>query len=83
MGQAVKEGAAHIPLKIEGIEYKNDKPILFSQGGEIGQADLVVGAVGVNSAKSGIFRDIGFGYEEPRTIKAALAELSFDRNNFV
>jgi flavin-dependent dehydrogenase len=78
MGEAVKEGAAHIPLKIEGIEYKNDKPILFSQGGEIGQADLVVGAVGVNSAKSGIFRDIGFGYEEPRTIKAALAELSFD-----
>ena len=78
LDQALKEGAAHIPLKIEGIEYKNDKPILFSQGGEIGQADLVVGAVGVNSAKSGIFRDIGFGYEEPRTIKAALAELSFD-----
>jgi len=78
LGQAVKEGAAHISVKIEGIEYKNGKPVLFSQGGEIEQADLVVGAVGVNSAKTGIFLDMGFGYEEPRTVKAAIAELSFD-----
>jgi len=78
LGQAVKEGAAHISVKIEGIEYKNGKPVLFSQGGEIEQADLVVGAVGVNSAKTGIFPYMGFGYEEPRTVKAAIAELSFD-----
>jgi flavin-dependent dehydrogenase len=78
LGQAVKEGAAHMPFKIERIEYKNGKPVLYSRGGEIEQADLVVGAVGVNSAKSDMFRDIGFGYEEPRTIKAAIAEISFD-----
>jgi flavin-dependent dehydrogenase len=78
MGQAVKEGAEHIPLKIQGIEHKNGKPVLFSQDGEIEQADLVVGAVGVNSGKSGIFRDMGFGYEEPRTVKAAITEISFD-----
>jgi flavin-dependent dehydrogenase len=78
LGQAVKEGAVHMPFKIENIENKNGKPVLFSQGGEIEQADLVVGAVGVNSGKSEIFGNLGFGYEEPRTIKAAIAELSFD-----
>jgi len=78
MRQAVKEGAEHVPLKIQGIEYKNCKPVLFSQDGDIEQVDLVVGAVGVNSAKSGIFRDMGFGYEEPQTVKAAIAEMSFE-----
>jgi len=78
LGQAVDEGAVHVPLKIEGIEYNGGKPVLFSQGREMQQADLIVGAVGVNSSKSGIFREVGFGYEEPRTIKAAIAEISFD-----
>ena len=78
MEQAIQEGAEHVPLKIQRIEYKNGKPVLFSQGGEIEQADLVVGAVGVNSGKSGIFPDMGFGYEEPRTVKAAITEISFD-----
>lgn len=78
LGQAVEEGAVHIPLKIEGIEYNGGKPVLFSRGKEMQQADLVVGAVGVNSSKSGIFQEVGFGYEEPRTIKAAIAEMSFD-----
>ncbi|MGB6930515.1 MAG: hypothetical protein WBH05_14945, partial [Syntrophobacteria bacterium] len=80
LGQAVEEGAVHIPLKIDGIEYNGGKPVLFSRGKEIQQADLIVGAVGVNSAKSEIFQEVGFGYEEPRTIKAAIAEMSFDED---
>ena len=78
LGRAVEEGAVHLPLKITGIEDKNGRPVLSSQGREIDQVDLVVGAVGVNTAKSGIFRNMDFGYEEPRTIKAAIAEMSFD-----
>jgi flavin-dependent dehydrogenase len=80
LGQAVKEGAVHHPVKIEGIEFKNGKPVLFSQGSEIQQADLVVGAVGINTTKLGIFQDMGFGYKEPQTVKAALAEMSFDED---
>jgi flavin-dependent dehydrogenase len=80
LGQAVEEGAVHIPLKVDGIKYNGGKPVLFSRGKEIQQADLVVGAVGVNSAKSEIFQDVGFGYEKPLTIKAAIAEMSFDED---
>jgi flavin-dependent dehydrogenase len=79
LGQAVKEGAEHNPVKIERIEYKDGKPVLFSKGSEIQQTDLVVGAMGINSTKLGIFRDMGFGYKEPRTIKATIAEMSFDK----
>ena len=31
LGLAVKEGAVHNPIKIDRIEYKNKRPVLFSQ----------------------------------------------------
>jgi len=79
LGQAIDEGATHEPLRIESIQYQNGKPVLFSKGRHIQQADLVVGAAGVNGSKLNIFEDMGFGYEEPQTTKAAIAEMSFDK----
>jgi flavin-dependent dehydrogenase len=44
------------------------------------QADLVVGACGVNSTSGKIFEDLGFGYREPNKITAAIAEISMDED---
>lgn len=76
LNEAVKEGAVHKPLRIDHLEYKDKKPVLFSQKNEIMETDLIVGAFGVNSTTPKIFKEIEFGYEEPHTITAAIAEIS-------
>lgn len=77
---AVKEGAVHNPIKIDRIEYKNKRPILFSQEQKIQEAELVVGAVGIKSQTSKILEDMGFGYIKPETITASIAEIGMDRS---
>jgi flavin-dependent dehydrogenase len=72
--QAVAEGAVHVPVRIDNVEYR-ERPVLFSKSGEVMDADLVVGAFGVNSTASKIFEGLGFGYKEPPTVTAAIAEL--------
>ena len=72
---AQNEGAVHEPVKIDRVRYRDGKPVLMSRNREIEQVDLVVGAVGVNGMKSRIFEDMGFGYREPRTVKAAIGEM--------
>jgi len=73
--QAVKEGAVHKPLRIDGITYRNKKPVPLSRNSEIMEADLVVGAFGVNSTAGTLIESMGFGYEEPLTVTTAIAEL--------
>jgi flavin-dependent dehydrogenase len=80
LDMAVKEGAIHNPIRIDRIEYSNKRPVLFSKNQKIQEADLVVGAFGVNSTASKIFEDIGFGYKKPDTITTAIAEISFDKS---
>jgi flavin-dependent dehydrogenase len=80
LDMAVKEGAVHNPIKIDKIGYENKRPVLFFQDKKIQEADLVVGAVGVNSQTTKIFEDIGFGYKKPETITAAIAEIGMDRS---
>ncbi len=77
---AIREGAILSPLRIDRIEYGSRKPILFSKEGRVMEADLVVGAVGVNSPSTKIFEDIGFGYKKPKTVTTAIAELVFDEH---
>jgi flavin-dependent dehydrogenase len=74
--QAIREGAVHRTQRIDRIERKNGKPVLFSKNSEIMQADLVVGAFGINSTSGKIFEDLGFGYREPSNVTAAIAEIS-------
>jgi flavin-dependent dehydrogenase len=73
--QAVSEGSVHVPLRIDRVDVKNGKPVLFSKDREVMQTDLVVGAFGVNSTTAKIFEETGFGYEEPPTVTTAIAEL--------
>lgn len=77
---AVKEGAVHNPIKIDRIEYKNKRPVLFSQDQKIQEAELVVGAIGIKSQTSKIIEDMGFGYIKPETVTASVAEIGMGRS---
>ncbi len=79
LGQAVKEGAAHSPAKIDGVERKNGRPRLFSKGQEMGEFDLVVGAFGLTSPTAKLFEEVGFGYRRPGMITAAMGEVALER----
>jgi flavin-dependent dehydrogenase len=74
--EAIREGAAHNPARIDRIEMRNKKPVLFSKDAEISEFDLVVGAFGVNSTTANNLEEIGFGYKEPPTVTTAIAELN-------
>ena len=75
---ATKEGAVHSSERIDRIEYKKERILLFSKDDKINEADLVVGAYGVNSATAKLFEDFGFGYKAPATTTAAIAEVGMD-----
>ncbi|RJQ49787.1 MAG: hypothetical protein C4538_01475 [Nitrospiraceae bacterium] len=71
---AVEEGASHSPLRIDGIR-NGDKPVLTSGGNDVMEADLVVGAFGVNSSTWKMFEGLGIGYKLPETTSAFITEL--------
>jgi flavin-dependent dehydrogenase len=75
LAQAIQEGAIHRTLRIDRIGFRDGKPVLFSKDTEIMQADLVVGAFGINSTSGKMFEELGFGYREPRNVTAAIAEI--------
>lgn len=78
LGQAIAEGAVHRQVRVDRIDYSKEKPVLFSKEEGLQEADLVVGAFGVNSTTPKIFEDIGIGYRQPETVTAAIAEIGFD-----
>lgn len=46
---AIQEGAVHNHEKVDRIEYRNNRPVLFSKDTMMQEPDLVVGALGVKS----------------------------------
>jgi flavin-dependent dehydrogenase len=66
---AVNEGASHVPLKIDGITFR-EKPVLTADGREVIEADLVVGAFGINSSTWKLFEDLKLGYKKPESTSA-------------
>jgi flavin-dependent dehydrogenase len=65
-------------VKIDRIEYRDKRPVLYAGGRMLYDADLVVGACGVNSSATSLFEDMGFGYTRPQTTTTAIFEMSFD-----
>jgi flavin-dependent dehydrogenase len=80
LDMAIHEGAVHNHEKVDRIEYRNNRPALFSKDSLIQEPDLVVGALGVKSQTFRIFEDMGFGYRKPETVTAAIAEIWMDKN---
>jgi flavin-dependent dehydrogenase len=74
LNQAIGEGAVRKQLRIDHIE-RRERPVLFSKDGEVMDADLVVGAFGVNSTAAKMFEGLGFGYKEAPTVTAAICEI--------
>jgi flavin-dependent dehydrogenase len=71
---AIQEGATHSPLRIDGIK-NNGKPIVTSGGKDIMEADLIVGAFGVNSTTWKVFEGLDMGYKKPEVTSAFITEL--------
>ncbi|MEJ2182608.1 MAG: NAD(P)/FAD-dependent oxidoreductase [Nitrospirota bacterium] len=78
--EAVREGAEHRPLKVDRVELREGRPVLFSKDREVLDADLVVGAFGVNSRSAEMFEPLGFGYRSPKTVKTAIAEIALSED---
>jgi flavin-dependent dehydrogenase len=79
LDQAIAEGAVHEPAMIDRVELQTGKPRLFSKGRQVMEADLVVGAFGINSPAARIMEACQFGYARPRTVTTAIAEIALDK----
>ena len=81
LDKALAGGAVKIPAMISNIEIRHkaeDPVILTDHEGRSYQADIVVGAFGVNSKIGLQFEKLGFGYRAPGTSSALQAEYSTD-----
>jgi flavin-dependent dehydrogenase len=75
LGEAVRLGAVHRPVKIDRIEFRHGKPCLISQKEEFPDFDLVVGAAGLKSPASQVLETCGIGYRRPASVTAAIVEI--------
>ncbi len=80
LNRAIREGAVHKPFLIDHIEWRKGMPVLVSRKQELMEADLAVGAFGLNSATAKLVEDMKFGYREPSVLTAAIAEIAMDRD---
>jgi len=72
--QTVAKGAHLISKRVEGIEWEDGRPRLQVQGGSSRTYDLLVVAVGVNSATLKVFEGLQLHYQSPRTTKTYICE---------
>jgi flavin-dependent dehydrogenase len=70
---ATRHGARHFKERVVGLERADGRPRVRTSTGREGEYDLLVGAVGVNSAQLEAFRAFG-PYRPPRRTKAYVAE---------
>jgi flavin-dependent dehydrogenase len=78
LAEAVRLGAEHQPLKVDGLEFRQGKPCLKAQGREFADFDLVVGASGLKSPSSQVLESAGVGYRRPASVTAAIVEIPLD-----
>ena len=78
---AEKEGAKVENIRIERIKLKKGMPQLFSKKGKLPDADLVVGACGINTKTIMSFEELGIGYTHPSVLKAFQSEIHIGTSN--
>ncbi|MCP4253410.1 MAG: hypothetical protein GY775_08360 [Candidatus Scalindua sp.] len=78
---AEKEGAKVENVRIENIKLNNGRPVIFSKKDQLPDADLVVGACGINTKIIQSFEELGIGYTRPSTIKAYQSEIHIGEQN--
>ncbi len=75
---AVREGAQLEKVIVESVKFEDGKPVLFGGGQRLLEADLVVGAFGVNTNHPPRFEGVEFKYTTPTLMKTAIAEIALD-----
>lgn len=76
---ATAKGASVIRDRVESVDRTNGRPGLRTKGGVTGEYDLLVGAMGVNTAALKLFENFGLGYRPPKTAKTYIAEFHLGR----
>lgn len=76
---ACDHGANRVKGRVEEIRSENGRPLVKLRGRPELSYDLVVGAVGVNSSGSKLFRDLGVRFQGPQTTKAYISEIFLGR----
>jgi len=74
LGYAEGKGATVIRDRVVGVDRTNGRPGLRTKGGLTGEYDLLVGAMGVNTAALKLFEDFGLGYRAPKTARTYICE---------
>jgi flavin-dependent dehydrogenase len=81
--RAIESGAEHRPEVVDRIAFENGRPVLFSSGKRLMDADLLVGAYGVNSHQAPFFEEGVFSKSSPSSVKAAITEITLDPDEVV
>ncbi|MGZ8459857.1 MAG: cyclic nucleotide-binding domain-containing protein [Candidatus Deferrimicrobiaceae bacterium] len=76
---ATAKGASVIRDRVGSVHWTNGRPGLRTKGGVTGEYDLLVGAMGVNTAALKLFESFGLGYRPPKTAKTYIAEFHLGR----
>jgi flavin-dependent dehydrogenase len=73
-GLAVNRGAHLVKDRVENICFDTNLPLVKTRGGLSKTYDLLVGAVGVHSSASKLFKGLDFGYHPPETTRTFICE---------
>ena len=71
---AAEKGANVIHGRVDSIGWNDGRPQIKTKDGSPQDYDLLVSAVGVNSATLKLFEGLGFGYQPPTTTRAHIRE---------
>ena len=75
---AVAKGAKVLRNRVTNIGWNDGRPEVQLKDGQSRRYDLLVGAVGVNTASLGVFEKLGISYRRPGTKRTLVAELAMD-----
>jgi len=81
LSEAAKAGAVHLSKLVVDVrrpDADRDPFLITCRDGSTHEADVLVGAFGVNSNLIPVFEKMGFGYRAPRTVRARQAEMPLD-----
>jgi flavin-dependent dehydrogenase len=77
---AKNKGANLVSGRVEEVRWENGRPAVKVRGGEPRVYDLLVVAVGVNSATLKLFQDLDIKYVPPETTKTYICEYALGRD---
>jgi len=71
---AVEKGARVVRSRVQQVDWHDDRPRIRARDCEPQTYDLLVVATGVNAGSQALFRQLGFGYRAPATVKTYIQE---------